>query len=134
MGILTLASCKKTVQPSAFTPDSTPFSATFVGSVQYKINGANIPASGEYTIVTAQLMSGSDPVKDWTFSVAPDANGQYSLTVPMKKGDKAQKYTIKATVTPAALEATFKGSVTVESVDPGAVKTVNAIVCKIEAP
>ncbi|MBP5538809.1 MAG: hypothetical protein J6X69_03090 [Bacteroidales bacterium] len=131
LGMLSLASCKKTVQPSAFTPDTASYSASFIGAVQYKASGANIPAGGDCTTVTAQLMNGTTPVKDWTFSVSPDASSRFGLTVPMKKGaEKNQKYTIKATVkNPNGLEATFEGSVTVDSVNSGQTKDVGTIVC-----
>ena len=132
LGALSLASCKKTVQPSAFTPDSTPYSASFIGAVQYKdkVTSGNVPADGSCTIVTAQLMSGDALVKDWTFSVATDDYGKFGLTVPMKKGDKNLKYRIKATVkNPNDSEGTYEHSIDVSSINPGQTKDVGTILC-----
>ncbi len=131
LGMLSLVSCKKTVQPSAFTPDSSPFSATLVGNVFYKY-GYKLPADGAFTIVTAQLLDGSDqPVPSWTFSIAPNAEGKYVLTVPMKKGaEKNQKYKVTATV--KLPDKTLEGSQTVEAVSSPNTKTVTDIVCDKE--
>lgn len=133
LGMLSLVSCKKTVQPSAFTPDSTPFSATLVGNVFYKYN-YKLPADGAYTTVTAQLLDeSSKPVPGWTFSIAPNAEGKYVLTVPMKKGaEKKQKYKVKATVKQPDLNKTFEGEQTIENVSTGETKNVTDIVCDKE--
>lgn len=132
LGMLTLASCKKTVQPSAFTPDTALYSTSFIGTVVYKAMGASIPADGAYTIVTAQWLDGSgQPVAGWTFSATPDANGGFGLTVPMKKGsEKNQKYKITATVkNPNGIEATYETSKSFDSISSGNTKDAGQFIC-----
>lgn len=129
LGVIALASCKKTVAPSAYSADSTPYKAVIYGSVVY--NGS-IPADGSITTVTAQLMNGSEAVAGWTFSTNPDAGGQYTLVIPMTKADadgSGKKYTVKAKVVPAGATVTYEGSQTIESVKVGDFKSVSQIKC-----
>ena len=129
LGVIALASCKKTVQPSAYTGDSTPYKAVIYGNVVY--NGS-IPADGSITTVTAQLMNGDSPVEGWTFSTNPDATGNYTLIIPMKKADAdggGQKYKVKAKVVPANSDVTYKGEQTVENLKVNDFKSVSQIKC-----
>lgn len=135
LGALSLASCKKTVQPSAFTPESTPYSASFIGTVQFKdeVSSAVMPVGGDCVTVTAQLMNGNELVADWIFSAVPAADGKFGLTVPMKKGgEKSQKYAIKAVVrNPYGSEFVYESDpVIANNVSSGQTKELGSILCK----
>lgn len=86
VGLMSFSSCKKTLAPSAITVDNTVARVTVTGNVKFMMSPKEIfPAIGANTVVTATAVwkeSGQDVSN--TFSTRPDANGIYSLPIPIK--------------------------------------------------
>ena len=96
VGLMSLASCKKVLAPSAITVDNTVARVTIQGTVQFKLSGTKIlPAPPANTVVTATVTLGTDPA--FTVSGTPNDAGLYTISVPIKYNtDKASVSAIKA--------------------------------------
>ena len=108
VGLMSLASCKKVLAPSAITVDNTEARVTIQGTVQFKLSDKTLPAPAANTVVTATVTIGTDPA--FTVSGTPNDAGIYTISVPIKYNtDKATVSAIKAVVDLPNV-GVFKGS------------------------
>ena len=109
VGLMSLASCKKVLAPSAITVDNTVARVTIQGTVQFKLsNTQTLPAPAANTVVTATVAIGTDPA--FTVSGTPNDAGIYTISVPIKYNtDKATVSAINAVVDLPNI-GVFKGS------------------------
>lgn len=123
MGALTLASCKKTVQPSAFTSETSVASITLSGTVAFNYGKSMLPADGDYTVVTATDTDNN------TFSVRPDHLGNFILRVPLKYKVDKMTFSLKAKMDMPQL-GQYEGGTTAENVPKNGVKDNLSIKCE----
>lgn len=110
VGLMSLASCKKVLAPSAITVDNTVARVTIQGTVQFIVDKKTLPAPAANTVVTATVTIGTDA--PFTVSGTPNETGLYTISVPIKYNtDKANVSAIKAVVDLPNL-GVFKGSYT----------------------
>lgn len=111
VGLMSLASCKKVLAPSAITVDNTVARVTIQGTVLFKLSSTQTPpAPAAHTVVTATVTIGTDPA--FTVSGTPNEAGLYTISVPIKYNtDKANVSAIKAVVDIPNV-GVFKGSYT----------------------
>ena len=97
VGLMSLASCKKVLAPSAITVDNTVANVGVQGTVKFKLTSDQIlPAPSAYTTVTATATIDGTP---YTFSASTNDDGQYAIAIPIKYNtDKVNVTAIKAVV------------------------------------
>ena len=132
VGLMSLASCKKVLAPSAITVDNTVARVTIQGTVQFKLsNTQTLPAPAANTVVTATVTIGTDPA--FTVSGTPNDAGIYTISVPIKYNtDKAKVSAIKAVVDLPNI-GVFKGSNTTSfTVNKNDLATGKNVICTKE--
>ncbi|MCR4564699.1 MAG: hypothetical protein K5651_01270 [Bacteroidales bacterium] len=132
VGLMSLASCKKVLAPSAITVDNTEARVTIQGTVQFKLsNTQTLPAPAANTVVTATVTLGTDA--PFTVSGTPNDAGIYTISVPIKYNtDKANVSAIKAVVDIPNI-GVFKGSYTTSfNVDKNGLATGKNFTCTKE--
>lgn len=96
--VLSFASCKKTLQPSAVQGEDCPTHVYVYGMVNFKVAGNTIPAQGDWTVVTFTNKTTKE-----TTSAIPNGAGQYRVAIPLKYGTQTASFSVKATVNPPVL-------------------------------
>ena len=134
LGMLSLASCKKTLAPSAITVDNTVARVTVMGTVTFQFASATAPGTSDNTVVTATV-TWKEGAKDvtGTFSARPNDGGLYAIAIPLRfNADKVTVSKVEAVVEiPVGV---FKGKLSGEafSVNKNAVATGKDILCTKE--
>ena len=81
VGLMSLASCKKVLAPSAITAENTVANVVITGVVKFQYGGNPLTANSDIAKVTATAEIGGS---QYTFTVHPNEDGSYSLAIPIK--------------------------------------------------
>ena len=126
LAVLSLASCKKTLQPSAVLGEDCPTHVYVFGSVNFKLAGNTVAGRGEWTVVTF-----TNTTTNETTSAIPNSDGIYRVAIPLEKGTATAGFSVKATVTHPAV-GKFEGTVsdvTFTDIKNSNVREVSTITC-----
>lgn len=93
LAVLSFASCKKTLQPSAVEGEDCPTRVYVHGLVNFKVGTNTVPGGGDWTVVTF-----TNKTTKATTSAIPNATGYYRVAIPLADGTKTVAFSVKATV------------------------------------
>ncbi len=91
--VLSLASCKKTLQPSAIEGEDCPTRVYVYGMVNFEAGSNTVPGIGDWTVVTF-----TNKKTKATTSAIPNGAGQYRVAIPLEYGTVTASFSVKATV------------------------------------
>ncbi len=119
--VLSLASCKKTLQPSAIEGVDCPTRVYVHGSVNFNAKNNTVPGVGDWTVVTF-----TNKKTKATTSAIPNATGYYSVAIPLEYGTETASFSVKATVNHPVL-GKFEGTASEVSFSNIKAKNVNEV-------
>ena len=102
--VLSLASCKKTLQPSAIEGEDCPTHVYVYGMVNFKVSSSTVPGSGDWTVVTF-----TNNTTKATTSAIPNSAGSYRVAIPLAKGTGSASFSVEANVNHPVV-GKFKGA------------------------